>query len=127
MNNVSIVGNLTRDVETRDVNGTTLAHFSVAINWRTSESEGADFIPVDVWGRQAENCAKYLKKVSKVGVTCSIKSRSWETEDGKKRSAVNVRAYNVEFLSPKGETSDVDSPVDDESASVDSSEKDLPY
>jgi single-strand DNA-binding protein len=115
MNQVVLIGNLTRDIELRDAGGTSVGSFGLAVNWRGAEGkEGVDFFNIDVWGKQAENCAKYISKGSKVGVVGQLKSRSWEDkETGAKRTAVSVRAQNVEFLTSKRERTEDEVPVED--------------
>ena len=110
LNKVFIMGNLTRDPELRYVpSGTAVATFTVAINRvYTSQAgekkEEVSFIKVVVWGRRAEVCGEYLSKGSPVFVEGRIQSRSWEGQDGQKRSAVEVIADNVQFL--RGGTTD---------------------
>ena len=104
LNKVFIMGNLTRDPELRYVpSGTAVATFTVAVNRvYTSQAgekkEEVSFIRVVVWGRRAEVCGEYLSKGSPVFVEGRIQSRSWESQDGQKRSTVEVIADNVQFL-----------------------------
>jgi len=106
MNVVSLVGNLATDVETKTTtSGKTVANFNVAVN---RVGEGADFFRVVVFDKQAENCANYLTKGKKVAVAGRLNSNTWETEEGAKRTSIDIVAHNVEFLSPKSiESSDV--------------------
>ena len=98
-------GNLTADVELKNVaNDKVVANFSAAVG--RPHSEETDFFNVEVWGKQAENCDKYLKKGSKVLVVGYIKTRSYEDKDGVKRKVWEVNAQQVEFLSPKTRTDD---------------------
>lgn len=93
-------GNLTADVELKNVaNDKVVANFSIAV--ARPHSEETDFFNVEVWGKQAENCDRYLKKGSKVLVVGYIKTRSYEDKDGVKRKVWEVNAEQVEFLSPK--------------------------
>lgn len=93
-------GNLTADVELKNVaNDKVVANFSVAVE--RPHSEETDFFNVEVWGKQAENCDKYLKKGSKVLVVGYIKTRSYEDKDSVKRKVWEVNAEQVEFLSSK--------------------------
>ena len=100
MNSVSIAGNLTRDVEMKDGR----ASFSVAVNrvWAKDgvKQEDVDYIPVVVFGNQAENCQRYLHKGSKVGVEGRLSVHKYE-KDGQPRTYTSVVARAVEFLSPK--------------------------
>ena len=100
MNKVMLIGNLTRDVEKRETEtGKAVANFSIAVG-RTFSDE-TDFFNVTVWEKQAENCAKYLKKGSKVGIIGTLQNRSYEANNGVKRTITEVIAEQVEFLSPK--------------------------
>lgn len=100
MNKVMLIGNLTRDVEKRETEtGKTVANFSIAVG-RTFSDE-TDFFNVTVWEKQAENCAKYLKKGSKVGIVGTLQNRSYKANDCVKRTITEVIAEQVEFLSPK--------------------------
>jgi len=110
LNKVIIAGNLTRDPErryTRD--GIAVTTFSVAVNRyfrdkTTGEVQSkVDYIPVVVWGRQAETCKEYLTKGRGVIVEGMLTSRSWETSDGEKRTRLEVFAQRIQFL-PRGVT-----------------------
>ncbi len=104
LNRVFLIGNLTRDPELRYVpSGTAVASFDIAVNRAYSAASGekkeeTSFIRVVVWARRAEVCAEYLGKGSPVFVEGRIRSRSWETPEGQKRSTVEVVANNVQFL-----------------------------
>ncbi len=124
LNKVFLMGNLTRDPELRYVpSGTAAATFTIAINRvYTSQAgekkEEVSFIRVVVWGRRAEVCGEYLSKGSPVFVEGRLQSRSWEGQDGQKRSAVEVIADNVQFLragtkDAPGQTSKVDASAQD--------------
>ena len=102
MNRAILVGNLTRDPELRATNGgVSVCTFTIAINRRFANANGereADFIPIVVWRAQAENCARYLHKGSKVAVNGTIQTRSYDAQDGSKRYVTEVVADDVEFL-----------------------------
>lgn len=110
MNNVVLVGRLTRDPELRflPMNGTPVANFTLAIDKPLSkakiqemEAKGrptADFINIVVWGRQAENCANYLAKGRLTAVQGRLQSRTYDAKDGTRRYVVEVVAERVEFL-----------------------------
>ncbi len=102
MNKVVLIGNLTRDPELRTTNGgTSVCRFALAVSRRaTNEGEReADFINIVVWGNQAENCHKYLKKGSKCAVFGRIQTSSYDAQDGSKRYTTDVIANEVEFIS----------------------------
>ena len=99
MNHVMLIGNLCTDVDLKELTGDKrVAGFLLAVD-RPSKDGGADFVRVSVWDKQAELCARYLAKGRRVAVEGRLRSRSWE-EDGKRRSAVEVVASRVQFLSP---------------------------
>jgi single-strand DNA-binding protein len=101
MNSVTVVGNLTRDPELRYTpTGQAVVKFSVAVNRfytnRNGEKvEQTDFFTVNAWRSLAENVAESLKSGARVLITGRIQSRTWETEDGAKRTAVEIEAEEV--------------------------------
>ena len=105
MNKIIITGNLARGPETSATqNGVAVCRLSVAVQRDFANSDGqrvADFFNVVVWRAQAENCGKYLKKGSKVGIVGSLQNRTFEDRDGNKRTVTEIIASDVEFLSPK--------------------------
>jgi len=101
MNTVILIGNLASDVELREFGEEKrLATFRLAVDRGGKDAE-ADFFKIAVWDRQAQLCADYLAKGRKVGLEGRLRYSTWEDE-GKKRSAVEVVAYRVEFLSGPG-------------------------
>jgi single-strand DNA-binding protein len=97
MNVVTLIGNLASDVELRELDDDKrVANFLLAVD---RPDKGADFVRVNAWNKQAEVCARYLTKGRRVAVDGRLRSRSWEEPDGKRRSAVEVVANRVEFLS----------------------------
>ena len=104
-NRVILMGNLTRDPELRFIpNGSAVANLRIAVN-RTYKSQSGEqreevtYVGIVVWGKQAENCNEYLSKGSPVFIEGRLQSRQWETEDGQKRSVLEVVADRVQFLS----------------------------
>ena len=104
LNKVLLIGNLTRDPELRYIpSGTAVANFGLAMNrvYTTQDGErkeDACFVDIVTWGKTAENCANYLTKGRPVFVEGRLQFRSWETEDGQKRSKLEVVAQRVQFL-----------------------------
>ncbi|MDD5135873.1 MAG: single-stranded DNA-binding protein [Candidatus Omnitrophica bacterium] len=104
LNKVLLIGNLTRDPELRYIpSGSAVATFTVAVNRVYKDQAGekkeqVSFIRVVVWGRRAEVCGEYLSKGSPIFVEGRLQSREWETQEGQKRSTVEVVADNVQFL-----------------------------
>ena len=104
MNKVYLIGNLTRDPEMRSTQaGIPVCNFSIAVNRRfrnaqTGQQE-TDFFNIVAWRQLAELCSRYLAKGRKVAVSGSIQTRTYEAQDGSKRSAFDIVADEVEFLS----------------------------
>lgn len=101
-NTVTIVGNLTREPELRFTNtGRGMAQFGVAVNrrWQNRQSgeweEQVSFFNVTAWGDLGENCAASLQKGSRVIVNGRLEQRSYETQQGEKRSVVEIIADEV--------------------------------
>lgn len=102
MNKTILIGRLTRDPELKYIpSGDAVANFTLAVDRPFANKDGekeADFIPIVVWKKQAENCAKYLTKGSQVAIDGRIQVRSWE-KDGKRQYMTEIVAERVEFLS----------------------------
>lgn len=117
MNTVSLIGNLATDVEVKKLDDErSVASFLLAVDRPTSDRT-ADFIRVSTWNKQAELCEQFLVKGKRVGVEGRLRSRSWDDDDGNRRTAVEVVASHVQFLSPREDTpagagADADIPFD---------------
>ena len=105
MNNVVIVGRLTKDPELRYLtSGTPVATFTMAINRDYKNKDGStpvDFIPVEIMGKPAEFVANYITKGRLVGVQGSIRVDRYETPDGEKRTFTKVAGRNIQALESK--------------------------
>lgn len=128
MNKVVLIGRLTKDPELRYTpgNGIAVSSLTLAVdnyNSKTGE-KGADFIPVVVWGKSAENVAQYCVKGSQIAVSGRISNRSYDAKDGTKRYITEVVAdmFNgITFLSSNNASeknnniqSDFGTPIEDE-------------
>lgn len=106
MNKCFIVGNLTRDPDSRVTSsGISVTSFTVAVN-RRRRAEGqpeADFFRVTAWRQLGENCQKYLSKGRKVAVTGAVSVSTYQGNDGATRASLELTADDVEFLTPKGD------------------------
>ena len=102
MNSVILIGRLTKDPEVRYAgqSQTAIATFTVAIDRpaKQGEEKKADFPRVTVFGRQAENCERFLKKGRMVGIQGRIQTGSYQDKDGKTVYTTDVIADRVEFL-----------------------------
>ncbi len=119
MNKVVLIGRLTKDPELRFTPGSGAAVCSLTLavdkyNTKTGQKE-ADFVPVVVWGKQAESTANYMLKGSQMAIAGRIQTRSYEAKDGTKRYVTEVVATEVQFLS-KGQgnnTNEYSQPIND--------------
>ena len=122
MNQVVLIGRLTKDPEIRYAqNGNAQCIFTLAVDRGLSRekkeemtAEGkptADFIRIVVWGKSAENCSKYLSKGSQCAVSGRIVTGSYEASDGTRRYTTDVNANFVEFL--RGTESAAEMPQED--------------
>lgn len=104
LNRVFLMGNLTRDPELRYTpSGTAVTNLRIAVNRRYKTQSGelkeeTAFITVVAWGKQAETCTQFLSKGKPIFVEGRLQMRSWEGQDGKTRSVLEVRASRVQFL-----------------------------
>ena len=109
INRVTLVGRLTRDPELRHLpSGSPVLEFGLAVNGRQQDSGGQwvdkpNFFDVKVYGNQAEFLSQYLQKGRRVGIDGRLDWRSWEAQDGTKRSKVDVVAQTVQFLDSRGD------------------------
>lgn len=106
MNKIILIGNLTRDPETRTTaTGLSVCSFTIAVNRRKTQQNQpeADFFRITAWRQLAELCQKYLAKGRKVCVTGSVSVSTYEGKDGTTRASLEVTADEIEFLSPKAE------------------------
>ena len=108
MNNVCLIGRVTKDVqERRTQNGTPVISFTLAVD-RRKKDDGADFIPCIAWDKAAETIARYVHKGDLFGVTGYIQTRSYE-KDGRRNYTTEVVTTSFQFLEHKREMSS-DSP-----------------
>lgn len=105
MNNISIVGRLTRDVElSTTASGISLARFTVAVNSDVKNANGereVDFFSCVAWRNTAENIAKFFKKGSFIGVIGSMNSRTYETSKGEKKIIWELNVKGFSFAGEK--------------------------
>ena len=102
LNQVVLIGNLTRDPELRYTpDGTPVTSFTVAVNRPFVNRQGereADFVPIVVWRKRAETCSEYLMKGSQVAVEGRLQVRNYEDKDGIRKWVTEVVARRVDFL-----------------------------
>jgi single-strand DNA-binding protein len=105
LNDVRLVGRLTRDPELKfTTSGTAVCRFDLAVNRSFKDPKTGEwkddpaYVPVVVWREAAQRCGDRLKKGSPAYVEGRLKSRTWETKDGQKRFVLEVDARGVQFL-----------------------------
>ena len=110
LNKVFIIGNLTRDPELRALpSGTSVVSFGVATNrvWKDkngAKQEDVQFHNVVVFGKQAEIAKQYLAKGSSVLIEGRIQTRTWEAQDGQKRSKTEIVSERLQLGPRRGES-----------------------
>ncbi|OED34316.1 single-stranded DNA-binding protein [PVC group bacterium (ex Bugula neritina AB1)] len=111
LNKVLLLGNLTRDPELRYIpSGSAVANLGIAVNrsYTTQSGEKKEevcYVRVVAWSKLAEICGEYLTKGSPILVEGRLQSRSWETEDGQKRTSLEIVADNIQFVGRKDASS----------------------
>lgn len=103
MNKAILIGRLTKDPELKFApnTGSPVASFTLAVDRRIPNKDGvreADFVPVVVWGKQAEDTVNYMSKGKLMGVSGRIQVRTYDAKDGTKRYVTEVVADEVQFL-----------------------------
>ena len=99
--NVTMVGNLARDPESRQAGEYNVTRLVVAVN-DGRQKDKVSYVDVEAWGKLGENCQKYLTKGRQILADGRIVQDTWE-KDGKKQSKLYVKAANVQFLGSKAD------------------------
>lgn len=102
INKSILIGRLTADpvLKYTPGNGTAVTTITVAVERQKQKDKAkeADFIPVVIWGKQAEATAQYMSKGKLIGIAGRIQTRSYEAKEGGKRYVTEVIAEDVQFL-----------------------------
>lgn len=107
MNQLTIIGNLTKDPELRTTpSGKTVCKFTVAVNDGFGENKKTTYIDVDAWEKYAEPCNKYLKKGSKIMAQGRASCKPYVGKDGSAKGNVILTAFMIEFLDKKKDTAE---------------------
>ncbi|RGN68230.1 single-stranded DNA-binding protein [Streptococcus anginosus] len=125
INNVVLVGRMTRDAELRMTqSNTAVASFTLAVNRPFKNQNGereADFINCVIWRQQAENLANWCKKGALVGITGNIQTRNYENQQGQRVYVTEVLANNFQLLESRSQQQSSNN------NSMDISDEDLPF
>ena len=104
MNKIILIGNLTRDPESRTTpSGHTVCNFDIAVNDRRGGQENTMYFRIAAWDRTGESCQRYLSKGRKVFVAGPLSARTYQANDGTTRVSLEVNANDVEFLSSRND------------------------
>ena len=104
MNKIILIGNLTRDPESRTTpSGHTVCNFDIAVNDRRGGQENTMYFRISAWDRTGESCQRYLSKGRKVFVAGPLSARTYQANDGTTRVSLEVNANDVEFLSSRND------------------------
>lgn len=109
MNLVSLIGRLTKDPDLRYTDSQTpICTFTLAVDRpkKNGESQGADFIRIQAWGKTGENCGRYLAKGRQVAISGSIRTGSYKNRNGDTVYTTDVTARHVQFLGSGNSTGD---------------------
>lgn len=127
MNNVVLIGRLTKDPDLRyTANGVAVAQFTLAVDRpkQKDKEQETDFIPVVVWRQLAETCASYLKKGRQAAVLGRMQVRNYENNEGRRVYVTEIVAENVRFLDAKSAESNTSA---NPNHPQDISDDDLPF
>jgi len=117
MNKVILIGRLGQDPETKEVNGSTVAKFSLATSetWKDKDTkekkERTEWHRCEAWGRQAEVIGQYLKKGSLISVEGQLQTRKWTDKEEVERWTTEIRVSNFKMLGGKNENGDSSTPT----------------
>ncbi|MEY8462490.1 single-stranded DNA-binding protein [Streptococcus merionis] len=128
INNVTLVGRMTRDAELRFTpSNQAVATFTLAVNRNFKNQNGereADFINCVIWRQAAENLANWAKKGALIGITGRIQTRNYENEQGQRVYVTEVVVENFQFL---GSRAQQQGQGDAAQGGFDISDDDLPF
>ncbi|HFI0042603.1 TPA: single-stranded DNA-binding protein [Streptococcus suis] len=131
INNVVLVGRMTRDAELRYTpSNQAVATFTLAVNRNFKNQDGereADFINCVIWRQQAENLANWAKKGALIGITGRIQTRSYDNQQGQRVYVTEVVAESFQLLESRGQQSNSQDGLFGNSSPMDIQDEDLPF
>ena len=131
MNKIAIIGRWTKNLDLTMLQNGAVAKGTIAVN-RNFKKEGkpdADFFPVVIWGKQAENTSTYCGvKGNQVAINGRLETSNYENKEGIKVYKTEIIAEEVEFLeSKKGNTNDSETKTDNNSDITPIDDGDIPF
>ena len=142
MNKTILIGRVTKNIELRNSNGTSIASFTLAVNRNFKNSQGeyeSDFINCVAFNQRADTLARYVLKGDRLGVEGRIQTRTYKDKDDKNVYVTEVIVENLEFLQPKTtkqeevsvevpvETTEQKDPFEEFGNEIDMENLDLPF
>ncbi|HEM5710514.1 single-stranded DNA-binding protein [Streptococcus suis] len=131
INNVVLVGRMTRDAELRYTpSNQAVATFTLAVNRNFKNQDGereADFVNCVIWRQQAENLANWAKKGALIGITGRIQTRSYDNQQGQHVYVTEVVAESFQLLESRGQQSNSQDGSFGNSSPMDIQDEDLPF
>lgn len=105
LNQCQFIGRLGADPKTRFTQGgDAITSFRLAVGWKSKDKEGAEWVPVVAFGKQAELAGQYLKKGSRVFVSGRFKTRKWQDQTGNDRYMTEINLEQLQFLDSKSDS-----------------------
>ena len=100
INVVTLVGRLTKDIETKKVGDTMVGSFTLAVNKRVKDKDVVNYFDCVVWGGVNDVLSQYTKKGTRIGIVGSLQQDRWE-KDGQKQSKIKINVSSVQLLDSK--------------------------
>lgn len=98
LNKVMLIGNVGKDPEIREVGTNKVANFTLATTYRANGNDNTEWHNIVAWGRQAEIVEQYVRKGSPLFIEGTIRTRSWEDQQGGKRYTTEIMANIIQLL-----------------------------
>jgi len=110
MNRITVIGRVSQDVTTNEVNGRNVANFNIAAQNKNKIGTengkavyGTNFYRVSAWGQAADTASRFLRKGHRVGVTGDLVIREYSGSDGLKHTAVEISNAEVDLIETRAE------------------------
>lgn len=108
LNKVMLMGNVGKDPDIRTVNGEKVANFTLATTYKGGDKESTEWHNIVVWGKKAEVIENYVRKGSPLYIEGTIRTRSWEDQQGVKRYTTEIVAHTIQLLGSKSQEQEMD-------------------
>lgn len=126
MNDVTLIGRITNDLELKDAGTVKLVNFNIAVN-KTGKSGEAVFVSCVAFREVAENLVKFQKKGNLIAIKGSLNNNEYQDKDGNKRSYMNVIANNIQFLESRNKENDIKEQSTSNLKDIKIDDEDIPF